>query len=127
MDSSSSVQKTPNVLSQVQPLVQMNSVVLDFTTWLKEAKIADVAISFLIAGATLDVSKAAVSGLIMPVIEGMQRLTWPKFNVEEVATTGITFIVTMWIAFIIMRMLGLTVRPIPVVQVLNQPSNAVVR
>lgn len=99
--------------------------VMDFNTFLKETNIVTVGISFLIAQSTLDMSKSFIGSLVMPIIQAIRTLKAPSFPVSSFIASILTFLVTIFVAFFIIKMFNLQTKPIPLVQVINSDIKTV--
>jgi large-conductance mechanosensitive channel len=98
---------------------------MDFQDFIKDQQIASVGISFLIAQATLDTSKSFVGSLVMPLITAIKTMKAPQFPVANFLASIITFFITMFIAFVVVKLLRLQVKQVPLVQVVNSDVKTV--
>lgn len=98
---------------------QPGKLAVEFGSFLQSQNILGLAIGFLIASSTLDTSKALVSSVIMPLVEGLQGLDVPQFDLYPLLESIVTFIVTMFIAFVILRVAKVQNKQIQLVQVVN--------
>jgi large-conductance mechanosensitive channel len=94
-------------------------IAVEFGTFLNAANIAGLAIGVLIATSTLDTSKSLIHTTIMPLVQSIQTLKAPTFNLSPLIESLLTFIITMFIAFIIFRIGKVKPAPISLVQVVN--------
>lgn len=106
------------------PLIQNTwpQVFQDFSTFVKDSQIVNVAIGFLIAQATMDSSKSFVSSIIMPLIQGLRTLKAPVFPIANFVGSLITFFITLFVAFVFIKVLRLQAKPIPAVFVANSAT-----
>lgn len=98
---------------------QTKTVFMDFNSFLKDAKILDTAISFVLAGATLDTSRSLVNNAIMPLVFALREMKAPVIGYEALANSAILWVITLWIAFVVIRVFSLTARPVQMVQTIN--------
>lgn len=92
---------------------------LEFGSFLQSHNVAGLAIGFLIASSTLDTSKSLVSSAIMPLVTGLRTLKTPKFDLSPLLESLITFFITMFVAFVVIRVARIQAKPVPLVQVIG--------
>lgn len=92
---------------------------LEFGSFLQSHNVAGLAIGFLIASSTLDTAKSLVSGTIMPVVTSLRTLKTPQFNLSPLLESLITFFVTMFTAFVVIKVARIKSQAVPLVQVVN--------
>lgn len=92
---------------------------VEFGSFLQSQNIAGLAVGFLIASSTLDTAKSLVSGGIMPFVESLRTLKTPKFDLTPLLESMITFFVTMFVAFVVIKIGKIEAKPVQVVQVMN--------
>lgn len=97
----------------------------DFSTFLKDSNIINVAIGFLIAQSTMDASKNFVSSIIMPLIQSLRTLKSPKFFMSSFVASIITLVFTLLVAFVIIKLFRLQAKPIQPVLVANSDARVV--
>lgn len=102
-----------------------NQWIMDFYSFIQETNIATVGISFLIAQSTLDMSKSFVGSLVMPIIQAIRTLKPPTFPISNFLATILTFFITLFISFVIVKLLRLQVKQVPLVQVVNSDVKTV--
>lgn len=105
--------------------VSSNQWYQDFSTFLKDSQIFNLAIGFLIAQATMDTSKSFVGSIIMPVIDGIRKLKAPQLAITNLVGSFITFFVTLLIAFIFIKVFRLQAKPIQPVIIANSDARIV--
>lgn len=88
-------------------------VMVDFGAFLKETNIAGLAVSFLIAQAVMDTTRAIAGGGIMPLVKSVRTLKAPEFNFNQLVESGIVFTITMFIAFLVIRVAKLKTQQVP--------------
>ena len=91
----------------------------DFGTFLKDSNIVNLALGFLIAQSTMDMSKTFVSSVIMPLIHAARTMKAPKFPMSAFIAAIITFIITLFVAFVFIKVFRLQAKPIQPVLVAN--------
>jgi len=106
-------------------IIAKNQWVQDFGTFLKDSNIVNMALGFLIAQSTMDMSKSFVSSVIMPFIEAARGLKTPKFPMAELGSAAVTFVVTLLVAFIFIKLFNLQAKPIQPVIVANSNTRLV--
>lgn len=94
-------------------------VAVEFGTFLQAQNIAGLAIGVLIATSTLDTSKAVVRTSIMPLVQSLQTLKSPQFEFSPLVESLITFLITMFLSFIIIRVTQVKPQAVSLVQVIN--------
>lgn len=97
---------------------------MDFNTFVKDSNIFSLGISFLIAQATLDMSKSFVGSLVMPLIQAIRTFKSPTFPVSNFLASILTFLITLLVAFVIIKTFKLQTKPVPLVQVVNSDVSA---
>jgi large-conductance mechanosensitive channel len=93
--------------------------VQDFGIFMKDSQILPMALGFLIATSTMDMSKSLVGTTIMPIIEAVRSMKTPKFHVSSLVAAVITFIITISVTFTIIKLFRLQAKPIQPVLVAN--------
>lgn len=106
-------------MSDSAPKFTTPRLALEFGSFLQSHNVAGLAVGFLIASSTLDTSKSIVSGGIMPMVTALRTLKTPKFEFSPVLESLITFFVTMFVAFVVIRVGRIKAQPVPLVQVVN--------
>ena len=97
----------------------------DFNTFINDSNVGNLGISFLVAQATLDMTKSGVGSLVMPIIEGIRSLKMPKFPLQNFVASIITFFVTLFVAFVLIKTLRLQIKPVQPVIVANSAEKIV--
>lgn len=94
-------------------------VAVEFGSFLQAQNIAGLAVGFLIASSTLDTAKNGVSSLIMPLVDSIKTLKAPKFELSNLLASLITWLVVMFVSFVIIRVAKVKTTTVPIVQVVN--------
>lgn len=97
----------------------ISQVFVDFGSFLQSSNILGLATGFLIAQSTLEVSRTAVSAISGPIVASMRGLRIPEFDWQSLGEAAVTFLLTMFLAFIVIRFGKINTTPIPIVQVAN--------
>lgn len=94
---------------------------LDFTQFLKEYNVVGLGIGALVANNTMDIGKAIVDSLVMPIVTGIVTRTVPTFTYYGLIQSLITFIVTMFVIFFLMRIFNIrATKPVSYVRIVNE-------
>ena len=97
----------------------------DFGVFLKDSNIISMGLGFLIAQSTMDMSKGMVRTTIMPIIDAIRTLKTPKFEVSSLVASIITFVITLFVTFVIIKLFRLQAKPIQPVMVANSDGRLV--
>jgi large-conductance mechanosensitive channel len=97
----------------------------DFSTFLKDSNIFNIGLGFLIAQATMDTSKTFVSSIVMPLIQALRTLKAPKFHMGNFVAALITLLITLLVAFLLIKAFRLQAKPIQPVMVANSETRVV--
>lgn len=92
---------------------------VEFGSFLQSQNIAGLAVGFLIASTTLDTAKSLVSGGIMPLVLSLRTMKTPKFEFTPLLESVITFMVTLFVVFVIIKIGKVDTKAVPIVQVVN--------
>lgn len=101
-----------------QPLTP-SRIAVEFGSFLQAQNIAGLSIGFLIASSTLDTAKNVVSTSIMPLVQSMQTLKPPKFDFSPLVQSLMTFLITMFLCFVILKVGRVKPQAVSLVQVIN--------
>lgn len=96
-----------------------SQIFMDFGSFLQQQNVLGIAIGFLIAMSSMDTAKTFVRDAIMPIVHSMRTMQPPVFVFEDMIEATITFIITMFVAFIVVRITKTDIKPVPVVQVFS--------
>lgn len=95
---------------------------LDFVQFLQEYNIVGLGIGALVASNTMDIGKAIVDSLVMPIVTGIITRTAPTFTYYSLVQSVITFLVTMFFIFFLMSIFGVkATKPVSYVRIV-EPS-----
>jgi large-conductance mechanosensitive channel len=98
-----------------------NEFILDFSQFIKEYNVVGLGIGALVANNTMDIGKAIVDSLIMPIVTGIITRSTPTFTYYGLIQSMITFLVTMFVIFFLMRIFGIkATKPVSYVRVVNE-------
>lgn len=94
---------------------------LDFTQFLKEYNVVGLGIGALVANNTMDIGKAIVDSLVMPIVTAIITRSPPTFTYYGLIQSLVTFIVTMFVIFFLMRIFNIkATKPVSYVRVVNE-------
>ena len=94
---------------------------LDFTQFLKEYNVIGLGVGALVAQNTMDIGKAIVDSLIMPIVTGIVTRSTPTFTYYSLIQSLVTFLVTMFVIFLLMRVFGVkATKPVSYVRIVNE-------
>jgi large-conductance mechanosensitive channel len=92
---------------------------VEFSGFLREYNLVALGLAFLIGQSSLELSRSFIKTTVLPLVGSALNLKLPSIDASELLTAFLTFIVTMFIAFILVRALRVDVKPLPIVQVAN--------
>lgn len=95
-------------------------IVVDFAGFLKDQNILGLAVSFLIAQSVMDITRSMSASGIMPIVKSIRSLKPPQFDVNNLLESGITFVIIMFVAFMIIRYARIKTQAVPIVQILGR-------
>jgi large-conductance mechanosensitive channel len=99
-----------------------NEIVMSFRDFIQDQQIAGTALGFLIASSTLDVARVFVREGVMPFVYAIRSTSIPKFDIDSIIQTLITFFVTMLVVFATVRIFDLQTKKIPVVATVSNAA-----
>jgi large-conductance mechanosensitive channel len=92
-----------------------NKTFLDMKSFLEQSQVIGVALGFMTASATLDLSRSVVSELLYPWVIAIRTASLPRFDLDDVAQSLITWILSMFVVFILIKGFNLQEKKIPMV------------
>lgn len=92
-----------------------NKTFLDMKSFLEQSQVVGVALGFMTASATLDLSRSVVSELLYPWVIAIRTASAPRFDLDDVAQSLITWILSMLVVFILIKGFNLQEKKIPMV------------
>lgn len=102
-------------------LLGQNEFLLDFTQFIKEYNVVGLGIGALVSANTMDMGKAFVDAVVMPTVTGVITGTTPTISYYSVIQSFFTFLVTMFVIFMFMRIFGVKLtKPVTYVRVVNE-------
>lgn len=105
-----------------EPFV-VNDVVGEFGSFLQSQNIAGLTIGFLIGTSTLDMSKSLVAAVVMPVVAALRGMRAPPIDLLSLYEPVLTFVLTLFVCFVILKLGNIAPKPIQLVQVINPQPN----
>jgi len=99
-----------------------NEIVLSFRDFLQDQSVAGTGIGFLLASSTLDLARVFVREGIMPFVHALRSTSVPRFDIDSIIQSLITFIITMLVIFVVVRVFNLQTKKIPVVATVSNAS-----
>lgn len=92
----------------------------DFGSWLKEMNVIGLGVGALVANNTMSIGASITEALVMPIVQAILQRTAPQFKVKQILSPILTFIVTMAVVFLLMRVFKVAMsRPVDWVRVTN--------
>lgn len=99
-----------------------NKIVLSFKDFITDQNVAGTGIGFLLASTTLDLARVFVREGIMPFVHALRSTSAPRFDIDAILQSLITFIITMLVIFVTVRLFNLQTKKIPVVATVSNAS-----
>lgn len=95
-------------------------ILTDFGAWLKEMNIIGLGIGALVANNTMSIGGSITDALVMPIVTAILQRTVPQFRVKQIIAPILTFVVTMAVVFLLMRVFKVSMsRPVDWVRITN--------
>jgi large-conductance mechanosensitive channel len=101
-----------------------NKTYQDLKSFLTETNVTGTALGFLIASATLDLARTTVSEGMYPFITALRTGALPRFDLDEIFQSLITFFLSMLVAFASIKIFNLQERKLPLVMTVGAGSIA---
>lgn len=92
-----------------------NKTLLDMKSFLEQSQVIGVALGFMTASATLDLSRSVVSQLLYPWVVALRTASLPRFDLDDVAQSFITWILSLFVVFLLIKGFNLQEKKIPMV------------
>ncbi len=99
-----------------------NELVLSFKDFVLDSNIAGTGIGFLLAQTTLDMARVFVRDGILPFVTAIRTTSTPRFDLDNIFSAIITFVVTMMIIFTTVRVFDLQTKKVPVVATISNAA-----
>jgi large-conductance mechanosensitive channel len=100
-------------------------ILTDFASWLKEMNVIGLGVGALVGANTMAIGTSITDAVIMPVVQAIVHRTMPAFKVKAILAPILTFIVTMAVVFLLMRVFKVSLaRPVDWVRVVNSDEIA---
>lgn len=95
-------------------------ILTDFGQWLKEMNIVGLGVGALVANNTMSIGASLTEAVVMPVVQAILHRTVPQFKIKQVLSPILTFVVTMAVVFLMMRVFKVSLsRPVDWVRITN--------
>lgn len=95
-------------------------VVGEFGSFLQSQNILGLAIGYLLGSSTLDVSKSVIQVLVLPLVASLHNMRAPAIDLLALYEPMLTFVLTLFVCFVILKIGNVAPKPIQLVQVVNQ-------
>jgi large-conductance mechanosensitive channel len=93
---------------------------LSFTQFIKEYNVVGLGLGALVATNTMEIGKAFTDSVIMPLVTGLITQTIPEVSYYSLVQTLLTFIVTMFAVFLMIRLFNVKLtKPVALVQIVE--------
>ncbi|KAF6250464.1 hypothetical protein COO60DRAFT_1646847 [Scenedesmus sp. NREL 46B-D3] len=95
-------------------------ILTDFGSWLKEMNVIGLGVGSLVASNALIIGTSITEAVVLPIVHAIMQRTLPKFQVKQVMLPILTFLVTMAVVFLTMRIFKVSMsRPVDWVRITN--------
>jgi len=99
-----------------------NQIIMSFKDFLQDQAVVGTSLGFLIASTTLDMARVFVREGIMPFVIALRSTSLPRFNIDNIISSIITFVLTMLVIFVTIRVFNLQTKKIPVVATVSNAA-----
>jgi len=99
-----------------------NELVLSFKDFVQDQGVVGTGVGFLLAQTTLDMARVFVRDGILPFVKAIRTASVPKFDLDNIFSAIITFIVTMLVIFTTVRVFNLQTKKVPVVATISNAA-----
>jgi hypothetical protein len=97
-----------------------NLFALTFREFLSEFNVVGLGIGALVAQNTMEIGKSLVDSLVMPIVTGIVTGTTPTFTYYSLIQSVLTFLVAMFVIFLLMNLFGIKVtKPVSYVRIVE--------
>jgi len=99
-----------------------NELVLSFRDFIQDSNIAGTGIGFLLAQTTLDMARVFVRDGVLPFVTAIRTTSTPRFDLDNIFSAIITFLVTMLIIFTTIKTFNLQTKKVPIVATISNAA-----
>lgn len=99
-----------------------NELVLSFRDFVQDSNIAGTGIGFLLAQTTLDMARVFVRDGVLPFVTAIRTTSAPRFDLDNIFSAIITFLVTMLIIFTTIKTFNLQTKKVPIVATISNAA-----
>ena len=102
-------------MSEYTNLVTKNKTFVEFKDFLLESNVIGTSLGFMVASSVLDLSRTGVREVLLPLVHGIRHTSAPSIDVDEIAESFVSFLISMFLVFFIIKVGGFQQKSIPMV------------
>lgn len=102
-------------MSEYTSLVTKNKTFLEFRDFLVESNVIGTSLGFMVASSVLDLSRTGIREILMPLVHSIRHTSIPRFEWDEVAESTVSFLISMFLVFFIIKVFNFQQKSIPMV------------